>query len=261
MTSGPEPLGPPPDPSAGLSEELLESARRSASPPAGAGLWRRETRPLRVAVADDHPLVRQALRLALRDAEDIELVADVASGAELLRLAAHVPLDVVLLDLRMPGLDGLACLDLLRRQDAELKVIVLSEADDPRLIGEALRRGATAYLSKACDPSHLASAIRLAYNRTLFTALPPIDTGSDIDVLSPRGREVLAAITGGLSNHEAARRLAVSEQTIKYHLTNIYRKLHVANRTEAARLGYRHGLVAPQPADSSGNGGSGAGLD
>jgi DNA-binding NarL/FixJ family response regulator len=243
-----------------LSDELLGSARRSAPPTTRAVLWRQETQPLRVAIADDHPLVRQALRLALRDAVDIELVDEVASGADLLQLVAHVPLDLVLLDLRMPGLDGLACLDLLRRQDAELTVIVLSDADDARLIGEALRRGATAYLSKACDPSHLASAIRLTYNRTLFTALPPVDADSDIDVLSPREREVLAAITGGLSNHEAARRLTVSEQTVKYHLTNIYRKLHVANRTEAARLGYRHGLVAPQPTEPSANGGPGAGL-
>ena len=200
---------------------------------------------LRVLVADDHKLMLEALRMALADAEGIELVGETSEGTKVVPLAGQLKPDIVLLDFRMPDMDGLAVLDRMRERYPGIKVVMLSGSDDPELIQEALRRGASAFVLKRIDPADLPGAIRQAARGTVYATL-----GADEDVepaptsgLTPKERDVLARMARGLSNAEIGRELWLSQQTVKFHLTNIYRKLGVANRTEAARVALERGLV------------------
>src|SRR5262245_31984077 len=117
---------------------------------------------LRVVVVDDHRLILEAVRLSLESTEDIEVVGETDRGAEALRLVAQTRPDLVLLDYLMPDLDGLAVLDQLRREQPDVRVVMLSALDDPELIRESLRRGASAFVVKRVDPAELASALRQA---------------------------------------------------------------------------------------------------
>jgi DNA-binding NarL/FixJ family response regulator len=204
---------------------------------------------LRVVVADDHRLMLDALRLAFEEVEGMDLVGETNEGRKLLPLVAREKPDVVLLDFRMPDMDGLACLDKLKSQHPEITVVMLSAEDDPALVQEALRRGASAYVLKQIDPRDLPSAIRQAVEGTVYQVIGGEEAEDEPDSafsgLSPKERAVLTLISRGLSNKEIARELWVSEQTVKFHLTNIYRKLGVANRTEAARAAFRFGLARP----------------
>jgi DNA-binding NarL/FixJ family response regulator len=197
--------------------------------------------PLRLLVVDDHPLFIEAVRLALEGADDFEIVGTAASGKELLELVRPLAPDVVLLDLRMPGIDGLTCLDRLRERRPCPKVIIVSALADPNIIAEALERGACGYVVKTVDPRDLAAALRLAIAESVFTHLGPAPPGP-LDELSTKERTVLAALARGLTNKEIARDLSLSDQTVKFHLTNVYRKLGIRNRAEAARLGLSHGV-------------------
>ena len=200
---------------------------------------------LRVLVADDHKLMLEALRLALADAEGIELVGETSEGTKVVPLAGRLQPDIVLLDFRMPDMDGLAVLDRMRERHPGIKVVMLSGSDDPELIQEALRRGASAFVLKRIDPADLPGAIRQAARGTIFATLgaesdeEPAPTAG----LTPKERDVLLRMARGLSNAEIGRELWLSQQTVKFHLTNIYRKLGVANRTEAARWAFTHGFV------------------
>jgi DNA-binding NarL/FixJ family response regulator len=203
---------------------------------------------LRVIVADDHRLMLEALRMALEDAPGIELVGETNEGRKVLPLVARTKPDVALLDYRMPDMDGLACLDRLRQQYPSVVVVILSAEDDPALVQEALRRGARAYILKQIDPRELPSAIRQAVESTVYHVIgaeEQAEEESDALGISPKERDVLTLVARGLSNKEIARELWVSEQTVKFHLTNLYRKLNVANRTEAARAAFRLGIARP----------------
>ena len=154
--------------------------------------------------------------------------------------------DVVLLDLRMPGADGLSCLTRIRSQHPEVKVVILSSSTDDNVIANVLKRGASTYVVKSVNPVDLPSVLRQAIDGTVFTAigLPHTDdTPAHTAGLTERETAILSALARGLSNDAIAKELWVAEQTVKFHLTKIYRKLGVSNRTEAARLAYQNGLV------------------
>ena len=201
---------------------------------------------LRVLVADDHRLMLDALQLALSEADGIELVGVTSEGLKVVPLAGQLEPDVVLLDFRMPDMDGLAVLDRLQQRHPEVKVVMLSGSDDPELIQEALRRGASAFVLKQIDPVDLPAAIRQAVAGTVYRTLgrdESLEEPAAVGGLTPKERDVLARMARGLSNAEIGRELWLSQQTVKFHLTNIYRKLGVANRTEAARTALERGLV------------------
>jgi DNA-binding NarL/FixJ family response regulator len=152
------------------------------------------------------------------------------------------------LDLRMPGMDGLACLEQIKKRHPQINVVVLSVSTDERVIESVLSRGASAYIVKSVNPVDLPSALRQAVAGTVFTAigLPDADAPNAAKAAGLTDRElaILSALARGLSNGQIGKELWIAEQTVKFHLTNIYRKLGVANRTEAARFAYQEGLVA-----------------
>lgn len=202
---------------------------------------------LKLVLADDHRLILRAIETALEQVEDFEIVGLAHTGAQVLPIVGQTDPDVLLLDLRMPEMDGLRVLELMRERHPKVKVIVLSGVVEPEVMQAALARGASAYVAKHIDPRDLPSAIRQAVEGTVVQpigvpeptqARPLREAG-----LSQRELVTLEALAGGLSNKELARELWVAEQTIKFHLTNIYRKLGVKNRGEAVRFAYQHGLV------------------
>ncbi len=200
----------------------------------------------KLVIADDHQLMLAAVRMALQDAPDMEIVGETQAGRALLPLVGRTSPDVVLLDLRMPGIDGLRCLELLRDRHPEVKTIVLSGSDDPAAVEASFARGAVAFIQKNIDPADLAAAVRQAIASNLFysraKASPVAAAGRDWN-LTPRESEILHALAEGRSNKQMAQHFWLSIQTIKYHLTNIYRKLGVDSRTQAVRLAYEHGLL------------------
>jgi DNA-binding NarL/FixJ family response regulator len=201
---------------------------------------------IKLLVADDHKLMLSAVRAALSDASDIEIIGEASSGSEVLPLVGRTTPDVVLLDLRMPGMDGLRCLELLHERHPSVKSIVVSGNDDPAAVEASLARGAIAFIHKTIDPGDLAAVIRQALAGNVFFAVsnqPPVEAKrSDLD-LTARETEILHKLVDGQSNKQIAGQLWLSEQTIKYHLTNIYRKLQVSSRTEAVRQAYEYGLI------------------
>ncbi len=202
---------------------------------------------MRVLIADDHRLMLEGIRAALDGADDIEVVGEAQDGSQVSSLVGELKPDVVLLDVRMPKLDGLACLERLRKRDPQVKVVVLSVFSDPDHIEAALKRGANGYIVKSINPLDLPAALRHAVDETVYNVLgvPEHDQQRDAREAGLTDREItiLAGVARGLSNRALGKELWVTEQTVKFHLTNIYRKLDVANRTEAARAAYRLGIV------------------
>jgi DNA-binding NarL/FixJ family response regulator len=203
--------------------------------------------PLRVVTVDDHQLMLDAIRITLEEAEGIELVGEALSGSEALPLIARTLPDMVLLDIRMPNMDGLACLGRIRERHPNIKVVILSGIDEPEQIRTALEQGACAFVVKHVDPQDLPSALRQAAAGTVFQVLGTAESGEDSAAkaagITESELRVLRSLAQGLSNKQIAAKLFITEQTVKFHLTNIYRKLQVSNRTEAARYAYQHGLV------------------
>jgi DNA-binding NarL/FixJ family response regulator len=145
-------------------------------------------------------------------------------------------------------MNGLQCLEQLKARFPTVKAIALSGVDEPQVIQAALERGASAFVLKYIDPRDLASAIRQTVDGTVFQTVggsvaPTADASAKDLGLSEREVEILKALTGGLSNKQIAKQLWLAEQTVKFHLTNIYRKLEVGSRTEAIRAAYEHGIV------------------
>jgi two-component system nitrate/nitrite response regulator NarL len=205
-------------------------------------------RPIRLLLADDHALVLQAVRFALEPEAEIEIVGEARSGSEVLPRVAETEPDVVLLDIRMPGLDGLQLLDRLGKQYPETKVVILSGVEEPELAAEALRRGAKAFLGKGIDPADVAPVLRRVVEGEVVTESFGAAAGESVRAaeefgLTGREGEILERVATGRSNKQIAAEFWLSEQTIKYHLTNVYRKLGVSSRTEAARFAYDHGLA------------------
>jgi DNA-binding NarL/FixJ family response regulator len=212
---------------------------------------------LKVCIADDHLLILNAVRAALTKAGDIEVVGAAHSGREVLSLIEqHVP-DLVLLDHRMPDVDGMSCLRTIKERWPQVQVVMLSASEDPKQIAEALDAGASAYIGKRINPEDLASALRqvvagVVYQRSADAAeeVASADAPSPGDELTKSERTMLDAVARGLSTKAISRELWISEKTVKFHLTNIYRKLGVHNRTGAMRYAFEHGLVsAPSSID------------
>ncbi len=216
-------------------------------------------RRLKVLVADDHELMLEAIRIALAQAGDeFEIVAMTSRGPQVLPLVAQTQPDLVLLDLRMPGMDGLTCLELLRKRHPGVTAVVLSGVDAPDVVRSAFNRGAKAFIRKHIDPRDLPSALRQAMQGTVShqtfgdpdesESAPATEAG-----LSDRELSILSLLGEGLSNKQIAKRLWLAEQTVKFHLTNIYRKLGVSTRTEAVHIAYRRGLLETPLLEAAGS--------
>ena len=200
--------------------------------------------PIRVLLADDHRLILDALQEAFSEVEGIEIVGTASDGRRVVPLITRTNPDIVLLDMRMPEMDGLACLDRIRKHHPSVKVVMLSAFDDPARIRAALNHGASAYIVKTVNPVDLPAAIRQVVAPTIYFAAPPSDDDEAATAgLTERETAMLRALARGLSNQAISKEFWVTEQTVKFHLTNIYRKLGVKNRTEATRYAYQHGLA------------------
>jgi DNA-binding NarL/FixJ family response regulator len=204
-------------------------------------------RRLKILLADDHSLMVEAVGLALADEAGIEIVGSAENGSQVLPLVERTKPDLVVLDLQMPGMDGLTCIKLLRERFPEVRTAVLSGHDSDEMIEAALRAGANAFISKTIHPTELPAALRRAAEAPVAEAIGRAKKRLDSAVaekgLTERELAVLQALAQGQSNKEIARALWLAEQTVKFHLTNIYRKLNVRSRTEAVHWAYRHGLL------------------
>jgi NarL family two-component system response regulator LiaR len=213
-----------------------------------------ESDQIRVMTVDDHEILRGGIRFLLLAFDDIELVGEAHSGEEALRLCAQVQPDVVLMDMMMPGMDGVETTKALRQRYPHVQVLALTSFHNGDLVQGAMQAGAVGYLLKGISMDELAEAIRAARTRRptlapeavqalVQSAGSPLKLGDD---LSDREREVLALLARGLSNAEIAEHLVVSTAAIKYHVSSILSKLGVANRTEAVAVAFEHDLV-PKP--------------
>ena len=211
---------------------------------------------IRLLVADDHPMLREGLVAVLGTQPDFDVIGEAADGSEVVRLAETLLPDVILLDLEMPEMDGVAALRKLRETGSEARAIVFTAYDtDERILG-ALRAGARGYLLKGASRAEIFDAVRTVYSggsllQPVVTArlLEHVECGGERgspNGLTPRELEVLRLLAQGLKNAEIAESLFVSERTAKFHVSSILAKLDAANRTEAARIAVRRGLVEPQ---------------
>ncbi len=203
---------------------------------------------IRVLIVEDHALVRAGLEELLSGAEDIDVVGVAGDGAEAIELAAAEEPDVVLMDLSMPVVDGIEATRRIRTAQQEVRVVVLTSFSDQRRILEALDAGAIGYLLKDAEPDELFRGVRAAAAgeaplapKAAQALLSARQGGVDAE-LTQREQEVLGLIAAGLPNKLIARRLEISEKTVKSHLTRIFRVLGVTDRTQAALWAERHGL-------------------
>jgi DNA-binding NarL/FixJ family response regulator len=231
-----------------------------------------EGRRIRVLAADDQRVVREGLAMLLSLLPDVEVVGTAADGEEAVRLATATQPDVVLMDLRMPHLDGAAATRLLRERCPDVRVIVLTTYADDRSVIDALRAGARGYLTKdagaeeirralhdvtsgraVIDPAvqgHLVDAIAAPGDAPTAPAAPTAPSAPTASAslgLTPREGEVLALIAEGLSNLEIAGRLVVSEATVKSHVNHLLAKIGVRGRAQAVSVAYQHGFTPPGP--------------
>lgn len=209
------------------------------------------TAPLKVLIADDHPLVIAGVRRILERADEIEVVGEARSGSEVMTLIERRRPQIVLLDLRMPGGCGIDQIARIREQWPDVKVVVLSADEDRASIDGALRAGASAYVVKSVNPADIASVLRQTACGDVFHAIArgPSQASDATDeperpALTDRERTILDAVATGKTTSTISRELWVSEHTIKFHLTNIYRKLGVANRAGAVRYALENRLLA-----------------
>ncbi|GAA0374768.1 DNA-binding response regulator [Acrocarpospora corrugata] len=210
------------------------------------------TEMIRVLIADDHPIVRQGLRTFLEVQGDIEVVGEAGDGSEAVALAASLDPDVLLLDLKMPSLDGLGALEELAAKDLKVRAIILTSVTERGDVAPAMRAGAAGFLYKDVDPVALVRAIRAVHGGQVLLAAEAADAMLDSPQATPpatpillteREREVLTLIAGGRSNREIARELLVAEKTVKTHVSNVLMKLGVQDRTQAALYAVRNGLA------------------
>lgn len=203
---------------------------------------------IRVVLAEDHALMRDAVKLVFDEDEGVELVGEVGNGYQLLPLLSTVAADFVLLDVQLPGLDGLGCLEALAEHHPHVKVAMLSAVEDPQVIESAFRRGARGYILKSINPFDLPAAIRQIVDESVIHRSLAAHVGAAAATrpagLSEKEVAVLVELCHGHTNKQIAVSLWLSEQTVKFHLRNIYRKLEIKSRTEALRYAYEHDLTA-----------------
>ncbi|WSB38822.1 response regulator transcription factor [Streptomyces scopuliridis] len=208
---------------------------------------------MRVLLVDDHQVVRRGLRTFLEIQDDIEVVGEASDGAEGIARAEELRPDVVLMDIKMPGTDGIEALRKLRELDNPARVLIVTSFTEQRTVVPALRAGASGYVYKDVDPEALAGAIRsvhaghvLLQPEVAGALLAQDEPGSGQGrgtSLTDREREVLTLIADGRSNREIARALVLSEKTVKTHVSNILMKLDLSDRTQAALWAVRHGVT------------------
>ena len=200
---------------------------------------------LRIVLADDHPMFREGLRFTLSREPDLEVVAEAATGSDAVRLAGELDPDVVVMDLAMPELGGLAATRRLTELGVRARVLVLTMSEDDDSVFAALRAGAGGYLVKGADPDQVISAVRavarghavfgphLAGRMLTFFAEPPGQRPDELPGLSAREREVLTLLAEGMSNPDIGRALFISPITVRNHVSSIFAKLRVTNRHQA----------------------------
>jgi DNA-binding NarL/FixJ family response regulator len=209
--------------------------------------------PIKVLLVDDHQVVRRGLRTFLEVQDDIEVVGEAADGTEGVARAEELKPDVVLMDVKMPGMDGVDALRKLRELNNPARVLIVTSFTEQRTVVPALRAGAAGYVYKDIDPDALAGAIRsvhaghiLLQPEVASALLSQDDNNSGQGrggSLTEREKEVLGLIADGRSNREIARALVLSEKTVKTHVSNILMKLDLADRTQAALWAVRHGVT------------------
>jgi DNA-binding NarL/FixJ family response regulator len=207
---------------------------------------------VRTLLVDDHELFLAAAREAIERGNDLdvairfEVVATASDGSQVLPLVTRLRPQLVLLDLSLPRVDGLTVLELLHERHPDVTVVVLTANEGREHIRAALSRGAAGYILKTIHPADLAAALRQIVDESVYVPPPPTPRSAAAEArgLSPRELEVLALVARGLSNAAVARELFLTQQTIKFHLTNVYRKLGVENRTAALRQAQKLGFAA-----------------
>src|SRR5437016_4659311 len=207
-------------------------------------------------ITDDHALVRQGIRAFLELQPDLNVIGEAGSGEEAVRMAAELVPDVVLMDLVMPGIGGVEATRQVKQVSPHSQVIVLTSYHEDEHIFPALRAGALSYVLKDIDPDDLADTVRKAargesvlHPRVASRVVQELrgtkrDAPNLFTELSDRELDVLRLIADGLSNAEIAKRLIISEKTVKGHVSNILSKLHMLDRTQAAVFAWQQGLVA-----------------
>jgi DNA-binding NarL/FixJ family response regulator len=219
-------------------------------------------RPIRVAVVDDQPLIRAGFSMVLAGQDDIEVVGEAENGADALDLLEKVEADVVIMDVRMPVMDGIQATERLMRLDDPPGVLVLTTFDNDEDAFAALRAGAGGFLLKNAPAAEVVNAIRvlaagesvvapritrLLLDRVSDRLAPTNGQAERLDVLTARERDVLTLVARGLSNAEIAAELYVAGATVKTHLGNLMAKLHLRDRAQAVAFAYESGLVRPSP--------------
>jgi DNA-binding NarL/FixJ family response regulator len=212
---------------------------------------------IQVMIADDHPVVRQGLRVLLEVQEDMDVVGEAADGAQAMTLAAELVPDVLLLDLKMPGTTGPDVISGLSARCPDVRILVLTSVADPTAAQAAVRAGAAGFLYKDVDPDALVRAIRSVHDGNLLLSAEAAQTliqrgaqrgaAGGLDALTSREREVLDHITRGRSNREIARVLNVAEKTVKTHVSSVLAKLGVQDRTQAALYAVAHASTLHWP--------------
>lgn len=217
---------------------------------------------IRVLIADDQALVRSGFRMILEAREGVEVVGEAENGAQALELVRELAPDVVLMDVRMPVLDGVEATRRLLEAGSSARVIILTTYDLDEYVFQALRAGASGFLLKDVQPASLVEAIRVvasgeallapSITRRLLDRFASLDSSErkpppELDSLTPREIEILRLVAGGLSNAEIAAKLVLSETTVKTHVSSVLRKLNLRDRVQAVVLAYEAGLVRPGP--------------
>ncbi|NEC67840.1 response regulator transcription factor [Streptomyces sp. SID9727] len=216
--------------------------------------------PVRVVLADDQPLVRAALRMVMADTPDIEVAGEAGTGEEAVRLAARLAPDVVVMDIRMPGMDGIEATERIVAQGGGVHVVVLTTFDDDDYVYGALRAGAAGFLVKDMALDDILAAVRVvasgdgliapSVTRRLIKEFaarpsPSAPAPAPLAAITDREREVLVLVGGGLSNAEIAERLVISVATAKTYLTRLLAKLGARDRVQLVIIAYEAGLVYP----------------
>jgi DNA-binding NarL/FixJ family response regulator len=209
--------------------------------------------PIRLLIADDHPVVRDGLSGMFARDPGFEVLGEAGDGAEAIRLAQALTPDVILMDLRMPGMDGLTAITELARRGIAARVLVLTTYDTDSYVLPAIEAGATGYLLKDAPRDELLRAVRAAahgqavLSPSVATRLMSRVREPETKPLSRRELEILNLVAAGTTNRDAGARLLISEATVKTHLLNIYAKLGVSDRAAAVAEAFNRGLLIPDP--------------